>query len=230
MKKDFLKICLMGLAAALILLSFAACGNDRETKLLYQGRSSLRLTAKDGTTVYVDPFGGSGYDLPADIILVTHDHPDHNQIDLVTQKNGCFIITHREALKGGTHNSFTIKDIEIKAVEAYNDFHNIAEAVGYIITIDGIKIYAAGDTSTTEQMSSLSRENIDYALLPCDGIFNMDGEEAGRAARIIGARHNIPYHTHPEFPDGLFDRSAAEQFAAPNRLILEPGEEIILTR
>jgi len=47
---------------------------------------------------------------------------------------------------------------------------------------------------------------------------------------VIGAKHNIPIHTHPDFPNGLFDRGIAERFAAaaPNPLILEPGEKIKL--
>ena len=50
-------------------------------KLLFQGHGSYRLTANDGRIVYVDPYKGKGYDAPADIILVTHQHSDHNQVD-----------------------------------------------------------------------------------------------------------------------------------------------------
>ena len=203
--------------------------NDQtDTKLLFQGRSSLRLTAKDGTVIFVDPFAPGGYDLPADIILVTHDHPDHNQVNLVTQKPGCVVITQNEALEGGRHNTFTVNGIQIEAVDAYNENHKITEAVGYIITIDGIKVYASGDTSTTEQMASFAAKKIDYAFLCCDGVFDMNGEEAAACASVIGAKHNIPYHAHPDFPDGMFDQETAERFTAPNRLILVPGQEITL--
>ena len=217
-----------------VVFTFFGCQTNKkndqtDTKLLFQGRSSLRLTAKDGTVMYVDPFAPGDYDLPADIILVTHDHPDHNQVDLVTQKPGCVVITQNEALEGGKHNIFTIKGIAIEAVEAYNDWHKITEAVGYIITIDGIKVYASGDTSTTGQMASFNSKKIDYAFFCCDGVFNMDGEEAAACARVIGAKHNIPYHAHPDFPDGMFDQETAERFTAPNRLILVPGQEITLT-
>jgi len=206
-------------------------GNDGQaTELLYQGRSSFRLTSKSGLVIYIDPFASGDYSLPADIVLVTHQHPDHNQVDLVNQKAGCTVISNVEALKGGKHQTFTIKGVTIEAVEAYNSYHNIKEAVGYIITIDGVKVYTSGDTSTTEQMKTFAKKKIDYALLCCDGIFNMNGQEAGECARIIGAKHNIPTHTHPDFPNGLFDRGIAERFAAaaPNPLILEPGAKIKL--
>lgn len=51
-------------------------------KLLFQGHGSYRITTNDGVVIYVDPFLGSGYDKEADIILVTHEHNDHNHVEL----------------------------------------------------------------------------------------------------------------------------------------------------
>jgi rhodanese-related sulfurtransferase len=66
-------------------------------KLFYQGHGSYRITAGDGTVIYIDPYAGDGYDVPADIILVTHQHGDHNQVQLCAQKPDCRIITNAEA-------------------------------------------------------------------------------------------------------------------------------------
>ena len=84
---------------------------------------------------------------------------------------------------------------------------------------------AAGDTSATEQMAAFAERGLEYALLPCDGVYNMDLDEAAACAGRIGAKHNVPIHMKP---GALFDRERAEAFKAPNRLILEPGEEIAL--
>ncbi|MCL2773985.1 MAG: MBL fold metallo-hydrolase [Oscillospiraceae bacterium] len=196
-------------------------------KLFYQGHGSYRITANDGRVIYVDPYAGDkeSYKLPADIILVTHQHHDHNQTDLCAKKDGCKIITNAEALAGKTHNSFDVGGISIESVEAKNLMHNPKDCVGYIVTMDGIKIYAAGDTSKTEQMKTFAEKNIDYALFPCDGKFNMSLKEAAECAKIIGAKHNIPIHMSP---GKLFSRERAEKFDAPNRLILEPNQEIEL--
>lgn len=199
---------------------------DQTTSLLYQGHGSFRLTAADGTVIYVDPYAGEGYDLPADIILVTHQHGDHNQVNLITQQPDCVLISNVEALEGGTHQSFSINGITIEAVEAGNKNHDPKQCVGYLITIDGIKLYAAGDTSQTAQMDTFAELELDYALLPCDGVYNMDLKEAAKCAEIIGAKHDIPIHMKP---GALFDRELAEQFEAPNPLIIEAGEEIVLT-
>jgi L-ascorbate metabolism protein UlaG (beta-lactamase superfamily) len=56
------------------------------SKLYYQGHGSYRFTTNDGCVIYIDPYAGDGYDLPAYLILVTHDHSDHNQVQLVAQK------------------------------------------------------------------------------------------------------------------------------------------------
>lgn len=195
-------------------------------KLLYQGHGSYRIKSDDNTVIYVDPYAGKGYDEPADIILVTHQHHDHNVVSLVPHDESCVIITEKEALKGGKYNTFSVKGIGIEAVPAYNKNHRKDECVGYIITVDSSKVYASGDTSTTEEMKTLlPGYKLDYALLPIDGIYNMDFEEASKCAQTIGARYSIPIHMKPGL---LFDREIAEKFKADGRIILEPNKEIQL--
>ena len=195
------------------------------TKLLYQGHGSYRVTAADGRVIYIDPYVGDGYDKPADILLVSHQHGDHNQIGLVTQKPNCALITNVEALAGGKHNTFDVGGIIIEAVEACNVNHDPTQCVGYMLTVDGVKIYIAADTSKTKSMESFADRKLDYALLPIDGFYNMDANEAAECARLIGARVNIPVHMKP---GELFDRATAETFKAPGNRIVIPGEELDL--
>ncbi|MCI8442820.1 MAG: MBL fold metallo-hydrolase [Provencibacterium sp.] len=195
-------------------------------KLYYQGHASLRLTADDGTVIYIDPYAGDGYDLPADLILITHEHTDHNQSDIAAQKRHCLIIRAADALKDGLYQQFTVGSIQIEAVPAYNRNHDKNKCVGYVLSFDGIKLYAAGDTSTTDAMGGPLREmGLDYALLPTDGVYNMNAREASKCAELIGARHTIPIHMKP---GALFDRRAAEKLRTPSRLIVAAGEEIPL--
>ena len=194
-------------------------------KLLYQGHGSFKITTADGRVIYVDPYAGEGYDAPADVVLVSHQHDDHNKVDLVTQKAGCRLITNVEALAGGKHNVFDIGGVTVEAVEASNVNHDPTKCVGFILTVDGVKIYVASDTSTTKSMETFAERKLDYALLPVDGFYNMDVKEAAEAARLIGARVNIPVHMKP---GELFDRKIAESFDAPGKLVVAAGEEIEL--
>jgi len=194
-------------------------------KLFYQGHGSFRLEANDGRIIYVDPYVGEGYDKEADLILVSHDHGDHNQVHLCAKKPDCRIISNIEALEGGRLNSFDIDGINVQAVEASNKNHSLADCVGFIITIDGVKIYASGDTSKTKQMETFADIHLDYGIFCGDGFYNMDLEEAADCAKLIGARHNIIIHLKP---GELFDRERAEKWDAPNKIIIAPGEEISL--
>lgn len=195
-------------------------------KLLYQGHGSFRLISNDKKVIFIDPFIEAGCDIAADIILVTHQHSDHNQLQLITKKPDCKIISNFEALEGGKHNSFNVKGIAIESVEAgYNQGHTTQTSVGYIITIDGLKLYFSGDTSKTPQMATFAAKKLDYAFLCADGIYNMSLTEAAECAKLIGAKHNVPVHLNP---GKLFDREMAEQFKGPNRLIIEAGEEVEL--
>lgn len=194
-------------------------------RLLYQGHASIRLVSDNGVVLYIDPFAGEGYTLPADIVLITHQHEDHNRLDLVPQRTKCRVITEAEAQTNGLYNNFRIKRVSIQAIAAANDYHDPRDGVGYLITINGIKVYIAGDTSETDAMGEMIWQKLDYALLPVDGVHNMDPVNASICAARIGARHSIPIHTKP---GELFSMDVARRFDIPGRIILQPGEEIEL--
>lgn len=200
------------------------------TEILFQGHGSLRVTAPDGTVIYIDPFMGEGYDVPADLILVTHQHFDHTKTQKPAKKPGCLIWTNRDFLIGGQYQTKALAGVTVRAVEAYNSNHPKSECVGYILTLGGKKLYVAGDTSKTEQMASLALENIDCAFLPIDGKYNMGPAEAAECAALIRAKRVVPYHMVPTGPLGgkCFDRKRAEAFKAENRLILPAGETLTL--
>lgn len=217
---------------ALCLPSLAgAAGEEEETgmaKLLYQGHGSLRVTTPEGRVIYIDPYAGEGYDLPADLILITHGHGDHTAVELIkTQNPDCQTITYKEALADGAHQTFDLGYVTVEAVEAGNNpNHDIKECVGYILTLsDGTTVYASGDTSTTDQMGTLAERNLDYAFFCCDGVYNMDMAEAMACAELVGAKHSIPYHMAP---GKNFDQQRAETFQVGGGMVLPDGTEIEL--
>jgi L-ascorbate metabolism protein UlaG (beta-lactamase superfamily) len=194
-------------------------------KLFYQGHSSFRLTTDEGKVIFIDPFAGVGYLTAADLVLITHEHYDHNNIDLITKKPSTIVIRSKDALQNGTYYEFDECGVHIKAVPAYNSHHNKAECVGYLITVDGVKIYHAGDTDFIPEMKELTKEKIDYVLLPIDGHFTMSPEEASKAALVINPKHMIPIHMKPGM---LWDYHQAMKVTAPMAMLMKPNDEIIL--
>ena len=81
---------------------------------------------------------------------------------------------------------------------------------------------------TGTRAASLAERSIDYAFYCCDGVYNMDLEEAAACAKIVSAKHDIPYHVIPADGEKVFDRQRAEAFDSPRLLVVEPGQEIAL--
>lgn len=197
-------------------------------RVLYQGHGSLRFTTDAGTVVYLDPFLGEGYDEPADLVLVTHQHHDHNAIDLPSRAPGCVVWQNTDAHPSpDVWVARTFGDVTVEVVQACNDKHPMDRCVGYLLGMDGVLAYCAGDTSMTPQMAELSSRGIDYAFLPGDGVYNMDAAGAAACARVVGAAHNVPIHLKPGRPYG---ETEARRFArlAPHALLIRPGETVTL--
>ena len=144
----------------------------------------------------------------ADIILVTHEHYDHYDsatIALLSKENTQLIMNRRCAEMYGSGTIMVngdllqlSDDISVEAVPAYNttdghlDFHPKGRDNGYILTLDGLRIYLAGDTEDIQEMSDI--EDIDVAFLPCNQPYTMTPEQLVRAARIVKPKVLFPYH------------------------------------
>ncbi|HQQ51591.1 MAG TPA: MBL fold metallo-hydrolase [Spirochaetota bacterium] len=155
--------------------------------------------------IYIDPFKIKNKD-NADIILITHEHFDHCSPGDIKklQTNDTIIIASKDCIAKLSGNvkainpgkSIVVKGITIEAIPAYNtnkQFHPRSNQwVGYIITIDSMRIYMAGDTDYIPEMKSL--KNITIALLPVSGVYVMTADEAAQAALAIKPEVAIPMH------------------------------------
>ena len=197
---------------------------EQVASLLYQGHGSFRLTTDEGKVIYIDPYAGEGYDAVADAVLITHEHPDHNKTELITQMmEDCVVFRSADAIGEDGYIETDIAGVHVEPVQAYNQNHDVTKCVGYLVTVGDTVLYFAGDTSKTDQMAELADKNIDYAFLPCDGHFNMDMPEAIECAELIGAKHTVPVHMSP---GSLFDADRAALFDTPSALIIAAGEVI----
>ncbi len=195
--------------------------------LTWYGRSSVKLHTASGLVIYIDPFAPGDYSEPADLILVTHGHGDHNQVGLVARKAGTVIAAPKGAVeeKGvrvlAEEEGFSLPGLAVKALPAANKNHRRSETVGWLLSFDGIVLYHAGDTSLLPEMDAWKAYDIDYALLPCDGFYNMGPEEASRCAAAMGAKAVIPIHSSKS---ELFDAKNAGAVVGERVILLRPGE------
>jgi L-ascorbate metabolism protein UlaG (beta-lactamase superfamily) len=195
--------------------------------LMYLGHASVKIKTSAGKIIYIDPYAGTDYADSADVLLVTHAHSDHNQQSLVKKKATCTVITYIEANQSGVYKNFTVGDIKIDAVAAYNANHAKNACVGYVLEFDGIRLYHSGDTGKITEMADLAARDLTYALLCMDGIYTMSPEEATQAAAMINAKYYMPIHTMP--PPDTYSDAIVARFTVANKIVVKNGESIALT-
>ncbi len=179
------------------------------------GHSSIGIYGK--RVIYIDPFSEvlRGDEKKGDLIISTHDHRDHfdaNAINILSKADTYIVI--KSGSKKSNLSSMHIKEldvnqnlivegIEIKSVHAYNTkrfrspgtpYHPEGFGMGVIVSVEGVKVYYAGDSDFIPPMAGLKDEKIDVALLPIGGTYTMDIDEAVETALAIKPRVVIPVH------------------------------------
>jgi L-ascorbate metabolism protein UlaG (beta-lactamase superfamily) len=211
-------------ALALICLALIVNAVDAKTRtdILATSKGDLKVTVLghaslmfqfDGKTIHVDPFGKmADYSkLPkADLVLITHEHPDHLDLDALAK-----IKTEKTKLVGSAKVAEKVKDavimnngdtktvegLEIRAVPAYNivhkrdtgqPFHPKGAGNGYVIKFGDKQVYVAGDTEPIPEMKDL--QDIEVAFLPVNLPYTMTGKMAAEAIQTIKPKIAYAYH------------------------------------
>ena len=204
--------------------------NGKTVKFYALVHASIRLVY-DGKEIEIDPvvklgnkvinYGG----MPkADYLLVTHEHGDHfdknaiatltgEKTQLITNKRCADMMGSGQIMANGDKKELE-QGITLEAVPAYNytegrtQFHPKGRDNGYILTIDGLRIYIAGDTEDIPEMASI--KDIDIAFLPCNQPYTMTCNQLIKAARVIKPRVLFPYHYGQTDVSGIPAQLAAE--------------------
>ena len=183
----------------------------RGIKVHWLGHDSFAL--EGSKVVVIDPFKIST-PFKADILLITHEHFDHLSADdigkvvssstrVVAPKvcEGELSKLHLQTTYVSPGSHVELAGVEIDAVPAYNlnkfrapgqVFHPKPDGrVGYLLTLDGVSFYHAGDTDAIPEIRDLA---VDVAFLPVSGTYVMTAEEAASAANTMNIKVAIPMH------------------------------------
>ncbi len=172
-------------------------------KIEWLGHAGFMIKAS-GKTVVIDPFQVTK-DIKADLVLLTHSHYDHCSIadlEKIRKPDTKFVTESDSAGKfeGDTtilkpNEKTTVLGFDIKTVPAYNtnkNFHPKESGwLGFIINIDGVNVYHAGDTDLIPEMNSVKT---DIMLVPVSGTYLMTAEEAIEAVTRIKPAIAVPMH------------------------------------
>ena len=187
--------------------------NGQRVKLTFFAHASVKLEY-EGKHIYIDPvMENAQYDkLPkADMILVTHSHYDHFDMEAIEalQTPDTRILLDKTSAEGFHGDCYTMlpgakaepfTDIRVEAVAAYNTSENQLqfhpkerEDCGYVVVLnDAVRIYFSGDTEPTPEMRAL--QGIDIAFVCVNQPYTMKPEQAVEAVKALSPQIYYPYH------------------------------------
>jgi len=180
-------------------------------KIKWYGHSAFGVTSSQGTRILTDPYVPGSYDGAVgygqikdefDIVLQSHDHPDHAGSDAIKGSPVLITDTGEQIING----------VKVKGVATYHDHHkgeNRGENTVFNFEVDGINVCFCGDLGhllDDEQISEIGR--VDVLLVPIGGHFTIDDKEAWGVVEALNPKVVIPMHYKTEvlgFPIGELD-------------------------
>lgn len=193
--------------AAVYICMFAGAAAAQEKKLAVRwfGQSYFQVVTSAGTRIVFDPHAIVSYPraiVPADLVLISHQHQDHNQIEMVENRERAKVIV---GIKGEARkqewNSVDekFKDVNIKSIPLFHDKvqgMDRGKNTGFIVEAEGLRILHLGDLGhelTDAQLKAIGR--IDVLMIPVGGIYTLNGTDAKKVVDQIKPRRIIlPMH------------------------------------
>ena len=195
------------------------------------GHACFLIVTEDGVRIVTDPYdvdaygGAIGYraiDFRADIVTISHAHPDHNAPDAVRG-------TPQLVTKAGTQ---TIKGVTFHGVGTYHDDatgSQRGENIVFAMALDGLRVVHLGDLGHLLDASAAEAIGAaDVLLIPVGGNFTINAQQADKVIDLLQPRLVIPMHFKTPALDFLID--PVDPFLAGKSNVKRPGHEVTITR
>jgi L-ascorbate metabolism protein UlaG (beta-lactamase superfamily) len=193
-------------------------------KVKWYGHSAFLLTSSQGLKIITDPyepggFGGAiGYGrIPdeANVVLVSHDHADHNHVKGLPGKPT--VVNN-----SGAHS---LKNLEVRGIAAHHDEGQGSQRGGntiFCFALDGLQVCHLGDLGhipTEQQIKQIGP--VDLLLLPVGGVYTIDPSQATLTVQKLNPRVIIPMHF--KTPRCGFPLASVEEFTKGKSSVKNPG-------
>jgi len=198
-------------------------GIDMLSGVKVLGHAAIRIE-RGNKVIYIDPYQVEERQ-DADVIFCTHPHYDHfSEEDILRlKKDSTKLVVVGESFEDALKLGFDVNDVVVaeigksgeicgilfSAVPSYNvmkPFHPKGKAwVGYVLEIEGVRYYIAGDTDKIPEMKDI---RCDVAFLPVGGTYTMNAEKAAEVANLMRPKIAVPIH----FGSVVGSRRDAEEF------------------
>jgi len=240
---------LTALALACVIASGAlAADAPRQVTIHWHGQSFFEIESSKGTRIVIDPHAIEAFgrkEVSADVILVSHFHSDHTQVDVVKNQARAKILFGLKA--NGKKTDWnpvdeTFRDVHIRSIGAYHDTTEGMERgknTIFILEMDGLRIVHLGDLGhllTPKQLQAIGP--VDVLMIPVGGVYTINGSEAKKVVEQLKPRQYIlPMHYGTKAFDDLLpadefleDQKNVKKFVT-NKLTVasdfKPAEPII---
>ncbi|HLW64062.1 MAG TPA: MBL fold metallo-hydrolase [Gemmataceae bacterium] len=191
--------------AVLLLSSAVARADDKKITIRWFGQSYFQIVSSAGTKIIIDPHLIEQYPRavnPADLVLITHNHVDHNQIDAIENKERARILVGCKGM--GRKQEWnpideTFKDVHVRTVGLYHDKSQGMERgknSAFILEVDGLHIVHLGDVGhvlTEAQVKAIGP--VDILMIPVGGSYTINGSDAKKIVeQLHPTRLILPMH------------------------------------
>lgn len=196
-------------------------------EITYLGHSCFKLKNKAGLVLFIDPFKSDVVGKPiakdlADVLLISHDHEDHNAKEIITGA-----INREKTFVIDKEGEYEIAGVLVMAMKTYHDKTNGDERgknLVFSIIMDGINLVHLGDLGHKLSAGQIEKlGSVDVLMSPVGGEFSLDAEMALDIVKEISPSYVIPMHFAVDgIKEPLTKLAGLEKFLEKNKFPVSP--------